>query len=109
MGAFGTAFCPLEDLHDSTVLCLACGHRVIGGETFGLKQGDVLASELQKVGFFAGLRFVGDDDDGATTLILHDGSSGIVDGCHFKRLDQRIASRVICTIWAGARGWQDRC
>jgi hypothetical protein len=37
---------------------------MIGCEIFGAQQRDMLACELQQIGFFAGLRLIRDDDEG---------------------------------------------
>jgi hypothetical protein len=71
VGSLHAARYPLEDLHNRAVLGLARGDGAVGHEALGAKQGNVLAGKLKEIGFLAGLRLVGSDDDGGAGVGLH--------------------------------------
>jgi hypothetical protein len=44
---------------------------VVGSQSFGTKQRNVFASQLQQIGLFAGLGLVGDNDERTSGFRLH--------------------------------------
>jgi hypothetical protein len=55
MGSRRTAGHPLEDLHNRAIPGLANGDGVVGNQTFGTQQGNMLVSKLKQISFLAAL------------------------------------------------------